>query len=64
MTQVFVRRGDIDSALRLFKKRCTESGLFKRLKEKEGFEPRGQRRRRKKRESLRRLKKMEKRRAR
>jgi ribosomal protein S21 len=58
MTQVFVRRGDIDSALRLFKKRCTESGLFKRIKEKEGFEPKGQRRRRKQRENLRRLRKM------
>jgi ribosomal protein S21 len=64
MTQVFVRGDNVDSALRLFKKRCTESGLFKRIKERAAFEPRGVRRRRKRRESLRRLKKMEKRRPR
>jgi small subunit ribosomal protein S21 len=64
MIEVFVRGDNIEGALKLFRKRCTESGLFKRLKEKEGFEPRGQRKKRKRREALRRLKKMEKRRSR
>jgi ribosomal protein S21 len=38
---------EIDAALRKFSRQCAQAGIFRELKQRQTFTPRGQRRRRK-----------------
>ena len=54
--EVKVFKNDIERALKVLKKKIQNDGLFKTLKEKKAFEKPSAKKRRKRRESLRRLK--------
>ena len=54
---VQVRNNDINTAIKILKKKSNREGITKTLREKEYFESKGQIRRRKKNESVRRLRK-------
>lgn len=53
--EVEVRDGDLEKAMRILKKKIQNDGLFKRLKEKKGYEKPSDMKRRKRRESIRRI---------
>ena len=47
MVQVFVSNGDVDRALRLLKRKLSEDGDQKRLKQRKRFTPQSERKRKK-----------------
>ena len=53
--EVRVVDDDLEKAMRVLKKKIQNDGLFRRLKEKKAFEKPGDKRRRKQRESIRRI---------
>jgi len=55
--EVSVRGNDIETAMKILKKKLQKDGVFQRLKEKRYFEKPGDKKRRKIRENKRRLKK-------
>ncbi len=54
MVHVFVKSGDVDGALRVLKKKLSEDGDQKRLKQRKRFMPQNEQRRRKAAKTLRR----------
>ena len=53
--EVKVFKGDVERAIKILKKKIQNDGLFKRLKEKRAFEKPSDKKRRKMRESIRRI---------
>ena len=56
--EVKVHNNDIDKALRIFKKKIQNDGVFKTLREKRSHEKPSQKKRRKHREALKRLRRL------
>ncbi|MDR2353139.1 MAG: 30S ribosomal protein S21 [Deltaproteobacteria bacterium] len=55
--EVVVRDGDVDQALKALKRKAARDGLIKQLKSKKAFEKPSDKRKRKRRESFRRMRK-------
>jgi small subunit ribosomal protein S21 len=50
--RIEVRNGNVDKAIRLLKKKLTDDGFFRELREREAYEKPGDKRRRKKRAAI------------
>ena len=58
--EVTVRNGDVEKALRLFKKKVQKSGILKELKAKQYYEKPAEAKQRKKKEAVKRWRKLQK----